>query len=111
MNKQLLFLISLQELDILIKEKEKEEEMGFPIKPCEELKKAREKIIEKIDAHLMRRYERLSERYGNPVVPVVDGICQGCYMLLPTSLISQKAKNERIHTCPNCGRFLYWVDD
>ncbi|RKZ20865.1 hypothetical protein DRQ23_08295, partial [bacterium] len=47
----------------------------------------------------------------NAVVPVVGGICQGCFILLPTSLVSQKNKNERIHTCPNCGRILYWADE
>jgi len=111
MNDDLRRLISLQELDLLIKEREKEEEAGFHLQGAEEFKKARETIISFLPPHLYRKYQRLKERYGNAVVPVVGGICQGCFILLPTSLVSQKNKNERIHTCPNCGRILYWADE
>ena len=111
MHPHLLLIISLQELDTMIEEREKEEELGFKIKPSEELEKAREKIVKQIPPILYRKYERLREKYKNAVVPVVDGVCQGCYITLPISLVTQKNKNKEIHTCSNCGRILYWTDD
>jgi len=111
MNSQLVYLISLQEIDMLIKDKKREEKAGYKMEDIEEFNKARESILSHIEPHLLRKYQRLKERYGNAVVPVVAGICQGCFMLLPTSLVSQKGKNERIHTCPNCGRILFWADE
>uniref|UniRef100_A0A7C4Y5Z0 C4-type zinc ribbon domain-containing protein n=1 Tax=candidate division WOR-3 bacterium TaxID=2052148 RepID=A0A7C4Y5Z0_UNCW3 len=110
MNKSLEYLISLQEIDLIIKEKDLEEKSGFKISDFEALKEARKKIIIKLEPALYGKYERLKERYGNSVVSVVDGVCLGCFSRLPTSLVSKKNKNEEIHNCPNCGRFLYWVE-
>ncbi len=111
MHPHLLLIISLQELDTMIEEKEQEEHLGFQIKSSKELDKARKKIVEKIPPILYRKYERLRKKYKNAVVPVVSGVCQGCYIALPISTVSQKNKNKDIHTCPNCGRILYWTDD
>lgn len=110
MDKQLLLLISLQELDILRKEKSKEEEVGFEIDDIKQMDEARKKIVEKLKDHIHRKYSRLTKRYGNAVVPVVNNICQGCYLVLPTQMISPEQKNESVVTCPNCGRILYWAE-
>lgn len=110
MNKQLLLLISLQELDILKKDKKNEEEVGFELEDLKEIEEARVKIVSELPDHLYRKYTRLTKRYGNAVVPVVNKICQGCYLVFPTQMISPEQKNETVTTCPSCGRILYWAD-
>lgn len=110
MDKQLLLLISLQELDILRKEKSGEEEAGFEMDNIKKMEEARAKIISKLKDHLYRKYTRLTKRYGNAVVPVVNNICQGCYLVLPTQMIAPEQENQSVATCPNCGRILYWAD-
>ena len=110
MDKQLLLLISLQELDILGKDKEKEEAAGFELDNLKHAEEARVKIISSVKDHIYRKYTRLTERYGNAVIPVVNNICQGCFLVLPIQMISPEQKNEIVSTCPNCGRILYWAD-
>jgi predicted nucleic acid-binding Zn-ribbon protein len=110
MNKQLLLLISLQEMDILRKDKEKEEEVGFELEDLKQMDEARENIVSSIKDHIYRKYSRLTKRYGNAVVPVVNNICQGCFLVLPIQMVSPDQKNEIVITCPNCGRILYWAD-
>ncbi|MEO0292700.1 MAG: C4-type zinc ribbon domain-containing protein [candidate division WOR-3 bacterium] len=110
MDKQLLLLISLQELDILRKEKKGEEEVGFEIDNMKKMEEARASIVSQIKDHLYRKYSRLTKRYGSAVVPVVNNICQGCYLLFPTQMIAPEQKNKSVITCPNCGRILYWID-
>jgi predicted nucleic acid-binding Zn-ribbon protein len=43
------------------------------------------------------------------VVPVLQGICYGCFMAVPTAWASEVERNARIDVCQNCGRFLYHV--
>ncbi len=110
MDKQLLLLISLQELDILRKDRIKEEEVGFEIDNIKKMEEARASIVSQLKDHIYRKYSRLTKRYGSAVVPVVNNICQGCYLLLPTQMISADQENKSVITCPNCGRILYWID-
>ena len=110
MDKQLLLLISLQELDILRKDRIKEEEVGFEIDNIKKMEEARSSIVSQLKDHIYRKYTRLTKRYGSAVVPVVNNICQGCYLLLPTQMISPDQQNKSVITCPNCGRILYWID-
>lgn len=53
------------------------------------------------------RYERLTRR-GRAVVPVIGGVCYGCFVRVPTAVWAADAgRNEELHVCENCGRFLY----
>ncbi len=92
------------------KEKKKEEEVGFEFDDLKQLEEARARIVSELKDHINRKYTRLTNRYGNAVVPIVNNICQGCYLVLPTQMISVEEKNETVVTCPNCGRILYWAD-
>ena len=111
MNSTLELLIMLHDVDHLLRDSHQEEKgLGFEIKDSfEELEKAREDITKKIDRNFLERYEALLKRYGRSVAPVAKGICYGCYMALPTAMVTGKDKNKKITTCPNCGRFLYWI--
>lgn len=82
------------------------------------VEEAREKIDEKIgelESRLERpasgRYRRLGGHEGNRVVvPVVDGVCYGCFMRVPTAWASDAERNQELEVCDNCGRFLYHVE-
>ncbi len=82
------------------------------------VEEAREKIEEKIgelESRLERpasgRYRRLGGHEGNRVVvPVVDGVCYGCFMRVPTAWASDAERNQELEVCDNCGRFLYHVE-
>ncbi len=117
MNPQLKLLTMLHDLDLLLRElknkeaREAEEKHGFKlVDHSHELTQAREELVSKLDSVLLKRYELLMNKYGRAVVPVVHGVCYGCFILLPTAEAYQKDKNERVNNCSNCGRYLYWID-
>jgi predicted nucleic acid-binding Zn-ribbon protein len=47
-------------------------------------------------------------RNGRPVVPLINGVCYGCFVAIPTSTASF-GNTEELRYCENCGRFLYVV--
>ncbi len=72
-----------------------------------------EKVIEleeRLSPEVRHRYRMIKDKGDRAVVPVLAGICYGCFMAVPTAWASEAARNRRIDVCENCGRFLYHVD-
>lgn len=118
MNAQLQLLIQLSDLDTQLEEmkneriKNKEEAIGFKVQAKEtEIKKFRDSLRKKINAETLSQYDRIMKRYKlRAVAQVNDGVCYGCFMALPTSYVSEGDRNNKIITCPNCGRILFWIE-
>lgn len=112
MHKQLEFLITLHDLDLLLKGIDHEKEAGFEVtKHKEELLQARQKVMKELNANFLSRYEKLANRFSFAVTPVIEGICYGCFVKLPSAFVVRTNKNEEVSICPNCGRFIYWFED
>ena len=117
MNPHLELLRELHDIDSIIAEAEKEaqdpalNEAGLRVDPerLEALKAHREEIASKLPDKILRRYERLRARYGRGIAPVVGGICTACFAQLPTAMISDPQRNEKVDSCPSCGVFIYWT--
>jgi predicted nucleic acid-binding Zn-ribbon protein len=85
----------------------------FEIEPEEAISRIDQKLTEletRLDRGVRSRYERLRGALDRTVVPVVGGICYGCFMAVPTAWASDAERNEGIDVCDNCGRFLYHLD-
>lgn len=67
-------------------------------------------LTERVPKSILSRYETVQRRRGIAVVPVVNGICQGCHMSLPPQLSNILARFESIEACPACQRLLYRKD-
>jgi predicted nucleic acid-binding Zn-ribbon protein len=104
-------LAALQDIDLMIRERKKEEELGFHLEGLEELEEARRKLAEKIDQRALRLYMRLSRRYDRAIVPVVDHRCLGCSMAVPTAKrrSGEDRRTQHLVTCESCGRILFFV--
>jgi len=102
-----------------LKFKPLEEEYLEAIKKWEEIKKKyeeelnnldlEEKIIKsKLSKETLYLFEKIYKlRKGQAVVPVQDGSCSGCYILLrPQQLADVKSGNQIIQ-CDQCSRVLY----
>lgn len=115
MHEQLHLLVSLQDLDTLIRETQDEarraelEKLGFSMDNIEPLKAAREKLVGKIDPRYLRVFERLSAKYGRAVVPVENKTCLGCFQSVPPSFFSEITADRPVKVCENCGRILYML--
>ncbi|KAA3612120.1 MAG: hypothetical protein DWQ05_19150 [Calditrichaeota bacterium] len=112
MKNELENLVALQDLDLMIKELKEVEQLGFEVKSegSETLKKARKEMIAKIHKPLLGNYERLRKRYKRAIVPIKDDKCLGCFMKLPTYLLTHMKRDEQVITCEGCGRILYWLN-
>jgi len=110
LNEQLELLVALQDLDIMIKDIEDVKHIGFDVQGKEKLEEAREDLVSKINRPLLFNYEKLKTRYKRSIVPVKDDICLGCFMRIPTSLITRGRSDQDVILCEGCGRILYWYD-
>jgi hypothetical protein len=53
-------------------------------------------------------YERLRRSKGGVAVAAVrGGLCEGCHVDVPATVMRQARSGTEITTCPTCGRILY----
>jgi len=110
LKEQLELLVSLQDLDMMIREVEEVKEIGFEVPGKEKLQEARDELTAKITKPLLFNYEKLKKRYKRAIVPVKDDVCLGCFMKVPTQLITRGRSDQQVINCEGCGRVLYWYE-
>ena len=119
MHTQLEMLLEIQDLKTQRRELEEAqssrevEQEVFNIKVEDAIQQLDEKIAEmeeSLEPRLRVRYQRLASRNSRPIVPVIRGTCYGCFVSIPTALVSDADRNEDLRSCDNCGRFLYLID-
>ena len=83
-------------------------DLDSTIEQLKHLGNNRKKNISELNFVLFQRYEQLQKARGNPVVlPITDGICDGCNVKVPPSLVARVRRREEIVYCENCTRILY----
>lgn len=118
MHPQLEILLELQDLKAQLRELDAEEEETsqeierevFQVVPEDAATKLESKIeqMEKaLDPDIASRYKLVSGRRPRAVVPVINEICYGCFMAMPTAVVHS---NDEVRWCENCGSFVYYVD-
>lgn len=68
-----------------------------------------EELKQDLPPQVRNRLDRFAKTGGRAVVPVINGICYGCFTAIPTASLSELGKNDNVNHCENCGRFLYVV--
>jgi len=81
-----------------------------PEKARETLDAKIEELVDELDDPVRRRYRSIAGSMDRVVVPVLNGVCYGCFVAAPTAWTSRSGRNDEITTCSHCGRFLYYVD-
>jgi len=118
MHPQLALLLELQDLRTQLLGLENEpaveevEETHFNIDVEEAAEALREKIDEveeELNPPIRRRYRRILGSMDRVVVPVINGVCYGCFVSIPTAQARDQEPNEELLSCENCGRFIYIV--
>lgn len=73
------------------------------------LQNKRQKLVSQLKDEIYQRYiSLLKSTRGQAVVEVKDEICHGCNLHIPPQQYVEIKSNKEIHTCPQCGRFLYY---
>lgn len=118
MHAQLEILLELQDLKAQRREMEDAaeetsleiEKKVFHVEPGEAIEQLEEKIEEMeaaLEPDVLKRYALVSARRSRAVVPVLNGVCYGCFMAMPTAMVTS---NDEIRWCEHCGSFVYFVD-
>ena len=118
MHAQLEILLELQDLKAQKREMEEAAEESsleiekkvFQVEPKQAIEQLQEKIEEMeaaLEPDVLKRYKPVANRRPRAVVPVLNGICYGCFMAMPTSMVRT---NDDIRWCEHCGSFVYFVD-
>ncbi len=67
----------------------------------------RNAIVSEIAPPVISRYNRIRTRYSDALVPVINGRCTSCNMVLPPQLYIQVQKGVDFISCPSCQRLVY----
>lgn len=116
MNPQLQVLIALQDILLLIREAKDPSsqramgKMGFEISNLESLEATKKGLESQLKPPIRSEYSRARQRYGRIVAPVINSICYGCFVKIPSAIDGADDRNRTLYRCENCGMFLYWVD-
>jgi predicted nucleic acid-binding Zn-ribbon protein len=116
MNAQLQILIALQDILFLIREakdptqKKALDKIGLRMDNLTSLESTRTDLEGQLRLSILGEYNRVRQRYGRIVAPVINGICYGCFVKIPSAIESSEDRNDSLHRCENCGMFLYWVE-
>jgi predicted nucleic acid-binding Zn-ribbon protein len=71
-----------------------------------------ERTRPKIDAELLEIYQRVKSLQANGlgIAAVRHAVCQGCNLNIPPQMFNELQRGDRLKTCPNCERIIYWDD-
>ena len=112
MHPQLMLLLEIQDLHLqrtdLLGDPGVDEVKHFNIDPATAAGLLDEKIQQlKLDLEpsIRQRCERGFPALGRMVVPVIGGVCYGCFVSIPTSRTEEV--NQAVEICESCGRFIY----
>lgn len=117
MNSQLQVLIALQDILLLIRDskdpsrKKQYGRIGFKMSNLKSLEDAQHELEEKLDPAIRSQYGRMKQRYGRVVAPVINAVCHGCFVTIPSAIRGAEDRNKKLYRCENCGMFLYWVEE
>ena len=66
-------------------------------------------LVNRLEPKVRRRYERTAASLERVVVPVIGGVCYGCFVSIATAKAGEEEPNRELRTCESCGRFIYVV--
>lgn len=117
MSDALTTLLEVQDLRSKLREMQDEtsqlgavEETHFNVDPAvfrEQLEAKIAALVEALEPKLRRRYDQVAGRLDRVVVPVINGVCYGCFVSIATAHAGEEKPNETLRTCESCGRFIY----
>jgi uncharacterized protein len=90
--------------------KQLQSERGAAESAKREAEERRRALAAALGEPALRLYEKARKARGVAVVPVVDGSCSGCHVLLRPQAYNEVRSSGEIMTCESCGRILYYIE-
>ncbi|MDA3811432.1 MAG: C4-type zinc ribbon domain-containing protein [Spirochaetaceae bacterium] len=62
-----------------------------------------------MDEDILFKFERIiKNKSGLGIVPIINGVCTGCHMMLPGQFVNEVRNGDGILFCPYCSRILFF---
>jgi len=113
--------VNLEKEEMMIKKQEEEveaeqehiqQEVDSKQKELKKLENREKKITPGLDEAILFKFARIiKNKSGLGIVPVVDGVCSGCHMILPAQFVNDIRNGEEVMFCPNCSRIIFFHDE
>jgi len=105
-------MIKKQEEEIKTEQSRIKHELKEKTKLLKNLEKEETKITPGLDEEILFKFERIiKSKSGVGIVPILNGICTGCHMILTSQYTNDVRLLDRIMFCPNCSRILFYQED
>jgi len=69
---------------------------------------ARQSVVKKLPPQLFRKYELIRRRKGAAIAHTSNGTCSACNMAMPPQQFQTLMRDNRIDSCPQCNRLIYF---
>ncbi|MBW2092189.1 MAG: hypothetical protein JRI34_08725 [Deltaproteobacteria bacterium] len=110
-NKKLEAWFEKQKNILTQKKKEVGEWVESSKRELEKNKIERDNLVKGLPKDILATYQRVYARgRGRAVVPIIDGICQECHLQIPPQHFNELQRNDKLMSCPNCSRIIYWQE-
>lgn len=105
-------LIAKQEEEVKNEQNKIKQELKDKQKILKSLEKEEARIIPGLDEDILFKFERIIKSKGGVgIVPIRNGVCTGCHMILPMQFVNDVRAGEKIYFCPECSRILFFQED
>ena len=102
-------IINLQEAEVADEKLRIENMMEEKLKEIAVLENKEKNIAPDMDQEMLYKFDRiLRSKGGQGIVPISQGICSGCFMILPRQFMNDVRSSEDVHFCPYCSRILFY---
>lgn len=110
-NQDLKKWLDEQKESLTQRKKDTEIWVSASIKDLTKLEAERADLVKDIPHVMMSTYERVYKRGGGlAVVPIIGGTCQACHLQIPPQHFNELQRNDKLMTCVNCNRIIYWSE-
>ena len=101
-------LIQKQEEEVKEEQAKIKHDLKEKQKVLKTLEKEEQKIIPGLDEDILFKFKRIiKSKAGVGIVPIRNGICMGCHMILPSQYVNDVRTATGIRFCPECSRILF----
>jgi predicted nucleic acid-binding Zn-ribbon protein len=66
-----------------------------------------EELEETLSPAVRARYRKIVPQRDRVVVPVVGGVCYGCFVSIATATVGNPDMHAELRSCEGCGSFIY----
>ncbi len=96
---------------IATKSGEMDREIAKKKEELDQLEKEKKELCPDMPESEIFKFERIiKNKKGQGIVPIREGACEGCHIVLPPQFINEVRSGEEIKYCPYCSRILFYDD-